>query len=96
MMSHRLDVPEATFQRAGGSKRRRSRNAARKLHRLDGAAHRVGHRKQEVRFLLQRVGLDRRRIFATLRSAVSRSNKRPERRIASARPNRTWADDAFF
>ena len=57
MMSHRLDIPEATFQRAGGPKRRRSRDAASKLHRLDGAAHRVGHREQEVRLLLQRVGL---------------------------------------
>ena len=57
MMSHRLDIPEATFQRAGGSKRRRSRDAACELHRLDGAAHRVGHREQEVRLLLQRVGL---------------------------------------
>ena len=57
MMSHRLDIPEATFQRAGGSKRRRSRDAACELHRLDGAAHRVGHPEQEVRLLLQRVGL---------------------------------------
>ena len=57
MMSHRLDIPEATFQRAGGSKRRRSRDAACELHGLDGTAHRVGHREQEVRLLLQRVGL---------------------------------------
>ena len=57
MMSHRLDVPEATFQRAGGSKRRRSRDAARELHRLNSATHGVGHREQEVRLLLQRVGL---------------------------------------
>ena len=57
MMSHRLDIPEATFQRAGGSKRRRSCHAACELDRLDGAAHRVGHREQEVRLLLQRVGL---------------------------------------
>jgi hypothetical protein len=57
MMSHRLDIPEATFQRAGGSKRCGSRDAACELHRLDGAAHRVGHREQEVRLLLERVGL---------------------------------------
>ena len=56
MMSHRLDVPKAPFQRAGGSKCRRSRNAARELHCLDRAAHRVGRCKQQVRFLLQRVG----------------------------------------
>ena len=57
MMSHRLDIPEATFQRAGGSKRRRSRNAACELHGLDGVAHGVGHREQEVRPVFQRVGL---------------------------------------
>ena len=44
MMSHRLDIPEATFQRAGGSKRCRSRDAACEFHRLDRAAHRVGPR----------------------------------------------------
>src|SRR5262245_29469455 len=56
MMSHRLDIPEATFQWAGGSKRCRSGDAACEVDRLDGAAHRVGHREQEVRLLLQRVG----------------------------------------
>jgi hypothetical protein len=39
MMSHRLDIPEATLQRAGGSKRRRSRDAACEIHRLDGLRH---------------------------------------------------------
>ncbi len=57
MMSHCLDVPKATFQRASGSKRRRSRNATGEIHGLYRAAHRVGHCKQQVRFLLQRVGL---------------------------------------
>ena len=47
MMSHRLDIPEATFQRAGGSKRRRSRDAASEFHRLDCAAHRICHPQQQ-------------------------------------------------
>jgi hypothetical protein len=57
MMSHRLDIPEASFQRAGGSKGRRSGDAACQLNGLDGAAHRVGHPEQELRLLLQRMGL---------------------------------------
>jgi hypothetical protein len=57
MMSHRLDIPEAAFQRAAGSTRRRSRDAACEVDRPDGAAHRVGHREQQVRLLLERVGL---------------------------------------
>jgi hypothetical protein len=52
MMSHRLDIPEATFQWASSSKRCRSRDAACEFDRLDGAAHRVGHSEQEVRLLL--------------------------------------------
>jgi len=46
MMSHCLDVPKATFQRAGSSKRSRSRNATSELHGLYRAAHRVGYCKQ--------------------------------------------------
>ena len=56
MMFHCLDVPKAAFQRAGGSKCSRSRNATSELHCLYRAAHRVGHCKQYVRFLLQLVG----------------------------------------
>jgi hypothetical protein len=56
MMSHGLDVPKAPFQRAGGSKRRRSRNAATELHCPYRTAHGVGTCKQQIRSLLQRVG----------------------------------------
>ena len=68
MMSHRLDIPEATFQRAGGSKRRRSRDAACEFHRLDGAAHRVGHRRAGGPPSAPASGSRRRGISATLRS----------------------------
>jgi hypothetical protein len=57
MVSHSLNVPETLFQRARRSERRRSRDSASELHRLDRAAHGVGHRELKVRPLLQRVGL---------------------------------------
>ena len=88
-MSHRLDIPEAAFQWAGSSKRRCSGDAACEVDRLDGAAHRVGHREQEVRLLLQRMGLP---VEASQPGWIQSVKKqRPERRIASARPGWTWA-----
>ena len=80
-MSHRLDVPKAPFQRAGGSKRRCSRNATRELHCLDRAAHRVGRWQATSPLCASASGSHRQRIFATLHSqcrrTVSGLNARP-------------------
>ena len=83
MMSHRLDISEATLQRVGGS------NAVvpAMLHASSTAwtaPHRAPSPQQEVRPSAPASGSRRRRISATLRAEAS--SRRPERRIASARP----------
>src|SRR5262245_1274502 len=45
MMFQCLGIPKVTFERAAGADRGRTCNAARELHRLDGATHRMGHCK---------------------------------------------------
>ena len=83
-MSHRLDISEATLQRVGGSKRRRSRDAACELNAWTALLIAPPSRAGGPAFCSSE-WISPSTHSATLRSGVERS-KRPERRIASARP----------